>query len=105
MTDLRNSPLGHATTWAGAYDPQLLFPVERAPQRKELGFRDALPFRGVDLWNAYELSWLDARGKPEVAIATFAVSAESPCIVESKSVKLYLTALNLTRFDARTFDA
>ena len=101
MTDLRNSPLGHATTWAGAYDPRLLFPVERAPQRRELGFGDALPFRGVDVWNAYEVSWLDARGKPEVAIATFTVSAESPCIVESKSVKLYLTALNLTRFNAR----
>ena len=101
MTDLRDSPLGHATTWAGAYDPRLLFAVERAPQRAELGFRDALPFRGVDVWNAYELSWLDARGKPEVAIATFAVPASSRCIVESKSVKLYLTALNLTRFNSR----
>ncbi|MEO8674123.1 MAG: NADPH-dependent 7-cyano-7-deazaguanine reductase QueF [Casimicrobiaceae bacterium] len=101
MTDLRNSPLGHATTWSGAYDPKLLFPVERAPQRLELGFGDAPPFRGVDLWNAYEVSWQDARGKPEVAIATFAVPAESPCIVESKSVKLYLTALNLTRFASR----
>jgi len=101
MTDLRDSPLGHATTWSGAYDPRLLFPVERAPQRGELGFGDAPPFRGVDLWNAYEVSWQDARGKPEVAIAEFAVPANSPCIVESKSVKLYLTALNLTRFASR----
>ena len=101
MTDLRDSPLGHATTWSGAYDPRLLFPVERAPQRRELGFGDAPPFRGVDLWNAYEVSWEDARGKPEVAIAEFAVPANSPCIVESKSVKLYLTALNLTRFASR----
>ena len=54
------------------------------------GFDGALPFRGVDLWTAYELSWLDARGKPQVAIATFAVPAESPRLVESKSVKLYL---------------
>lgn len=98
MTDLGESPLGHATTYADAYDPQLLFAVERAPQRAELGFGRALPFRGVDLWSAYELSWLDARGRPEIAIATFAVPAESPSIVESKSVKLYLTAFNQTRF-------
>jgi 7-cyano-7-deazaguanine reductase len=101
MTDLKDSPLGHSTTWSDAYDPRLLFPVDRSPQRAELGFGDALPFRGVDVWNAYEVSWLDARGKPDVAIATFAVPAESPCIVESKSVKLYLTALNLTRFATR----
>lgn len=98
MTDLKDSPLGHATTWADAYDPKLLFPVERSAQRRELGFGDTLPFHGVDVWNAYEVSWLDALGKPNVAIATFTVPAESPCLVESKSVKVYLTALNLTRF-------
>jgi 7-cyano-7-deazaguanine reductase len=98
LTDLGASPLGHATTYADAYDPRLLFPVERAPQRAELGFGGVLPFRGVDLWTAYELSWLTPDGKPDVAIATFAVPAESPLIVESKSVKLYLTAFNQTRF-------
>ncbi len=98
MTDLKSSPLGHATTYGDAYDPRLLFPVERAPQRAELGFGAALPFRGADLWTAYELSWLDRAGKPQVAIALLTVPAESPCIVESKSVKLYLSALNQTRF-------
>ena len=98
MTDLAASPLGHATTYADGYDPRLLFPVERAPLRAPLGLSDPLPFRGADLWTAYELSWLDPGGKPEVAIATFAVPAESPCIIESKSMKLYLTALNQTRF-------
>ena len=98
MTDLGGSPLGHATTYADAYDGGLLFAVERAPLRAELGFGASLPFRGADLWNAYELSWLDANGKPEVAIATFEVPAHSPSIVESKSVKLYLTAFNQTRF-------
>lgn len=102
MTDLRQSPLAHATTYADQYDAALLFPVERAPLRAELGVLAAPPFRGVDLWNAYELSWLDDGGKPEVAIATFAVPAESPCIVESKSVKLYLTAFNQTRFTSDT---
>ncbi len=98
MTDLRSSPLAHAATYPDRLDPGLLFPVDRAPQRAALGFDAAPPFRGVDLWTAYELSWLDAGGKPEVAIATFAVPADSPRIVESKSVKLYLTGFNLVRF-------
>jgi len=98
MTDLAASPLGHATTYADEYDAGLLFPVERAPLRAELALPVPLPFRGADVWNAYELSWLDAGGKPQVAIATFTVPADSPCIVESKSVKLYLTAFNQTRF-------
>jgi 7-cyano-7-deazaguanine reductase len=100
MTDLTRSPLGHAATYADAYDPALLFPVERAPLRAELGLHDPLPFRGADLWTAYELSWLDHEGKPEVAIASLTVPAESPFVVESKSVKLYLTAFNQTRFQS-----
>jgi 7-cyano-7-deazaguanine reductase len=98
MTDLRSSPLARAATYPDRLDPGLLFPVDRAPLRADLGFEAALPFRGVDLWTAYELSWLDAAGKPEVAIATLAVPADSPRIVESKSVKLYLAGFNLKRF-------
>ena len=98
MTDLGDSPLGHATTYGDAYDARLLFPVDRRPLRDALGLADPPPFHGVDRWNAYELSWLDAAGKPQIAIASFDVPAESPRIVESKSVKLYLTAFNLTRF-------
>ena len=98
--DLDASPLGHVTTYAEGYDPGLLFAVDRAPQRALLRLDAALPFRGVDVWNAYEMSWLDAAGKPQVAIATFAVPAESPRLVESKSVKLYLTAMNQTRFSS-----
>ncbi len=98
MTDLASSPLGRATVYAETYDPGLLFAVERAPLRDGLGFGAALPFRGADLWTAYELSWLDPAGKPQIAVATIVVPAESPRIVESKSVKLYLTALNLSKF-------
>ena len=98
MTDLNDSPLGHSSTYVHPYDPGLLFPVERAPQRAALGLAAPLPFEGVDQWTAYELSWLDPTGKPQVAIATLAVPAESPFIVESKSLKLYLIALNQTHF-------
>jgi 7-cyano-7-deazaguanine reductase len=98
MTRLADSPLGRAAKYPERHDPGLLFSIERAPQRALLGFDGALPFGGIDLWTAYEVSWLDAAGKPQVAIATFAVPADSPRLVESKSVKLYLAGLNLARF-------
>jgi 7-cyano-7-deazaguanine reductase len=102
MTDLKASPLGQRTRYAEHYDRALLFPVERAPQRAELGFGGALPFSGVDVWNAYELMWLDAAGHPQLAIATFGVPAESPRLVESKSVKLYLTSFGHTRIGSES---
>ncbi|HET7098449.1 MAG TPA: NADPH-dependent 7-cyano-7-deazaguanine reductase QueF [Casimicrobiaceae bacterium] len=95
--DLGASPLGRAATYAERYDPDLLFAVERAPQRALLELGTDLPFRGADVWNAYEASWLDAQGKPEIAIVTFVVPADSPRLVESKSVKLYLASFNQER--------
>src|SRR5262245_13745011 len=100
MSKLEDSPLGKPATYGGRYDPGLLFSIERAPQRAALGIGDRLPFSGADLWTAYELSWLDLRGKPAIAIASFSVAAESPRIVESKSLKLYLNSFGQTRFDS-----
>ena len=100
MTGLADSPLGRAAKYPDGLDPGLLFSIEREPQRALLGFGGALPFGGVDLWTAYELSWLDATGKPQVAIATLSIPADSPRLVESKSVKLYLAGFDLTRFAA-----
>lgn len=98
MTNLAASPLGHATTYSEQYDASLLFAVERAPLRDRIGVGSPLPFHGEDVWTAYELSWLEPSGKPQIAIATLRVPSDSPCIVESKSVKLYLTAFNQTMF-------
>ena len=84
------SPLGRATDYPDRYDAGLLFPIARATQREPLGIGVALPFGGTDFWTAYEISWLDARGKPQLAIGEFRVPADSPALVESKSVKLYL---------------
>lgn len=96
-----SSPLGRPVAYCDTYAPELLFPIERQLKREELGLRaDALPFVGEDLWNAYELSWLNPRGKPVVAIASFRVPATTPRLVESKSLKLYLNAFNQQRFDA-----
>jgi len=95
---LSHGPLGQSVAYASQYHPSLLFPIARAHNRAALNLRDDnLPFKGVDLWNAYELSWLDAKGKPRVAMATFSVPADSPNIIESKSFKLYLNSFNQTR--------
>jgi 7-cyano-7-deazaguanine reductase len=91
------SPLGKNSAYQTEYAPELLFPIPRQQKRDELGLTGTLPFFGVDIWNAYELSWLNMRGKPQVAIATFMVPADSPNIVESKSFKLYLNSFNQTR--------
>jgi 7-cyano-7-deazaguanine reductase len=91
------SPLGKNSAYQTEYAPELLFPIPRVQKRDELGLTGTLPFFGVDIWNAYELSWLNMRGKPQVAIATFTVPADSPNIVESKSFKLYLNSFNQTR--------
>ncbi len=93
------SPLGKAVSYCEEYNPALLFPISRAGKRAELGISDAaLPFVGRDIWNAYELSWLNPRGKPVVALAEFSVPAISPRLIESKSLKLYLNSFNQTQF-------
>ncbi|QDE41187.1 NADPH-dependent 7-cyano-7-deazaguanine reductase QueF [Luteibacter pinisoli] len=93
MSSPDHSPLGKATTYADRYDASLLFPIPRQAKRDEIGVDGAaLPFHGVDIWNGYELSWLDPRGKPMVAVAEFRFPATTPNIVESKSFKLYLNS-------------
>jgi 7-cyano-7-deazaguanine reductase len=95
------SPLGKATEYQSHYAPELLFPIPRQLKRSELGIADAaLPFVGEDLWNAYELSWLNAKGKPVVAVGTFRVPASSPNLIESKSFKLYLNSFNQSSFSS-----
>ncbi|HET6632381.1 MAG TPA: NADPH-dependent 7-cyano-7-deazaguanine reductase QueF [Rhodanobacteraceae bacterium] len=90
MHDPEHSPLGKAAAWPEARDPRLLYPIPRARGRGPLGLVTPLPFVGCDLWNAYELSWLDPHGKPQVALAELCFDSSSPNIVESKSLKLYL---------------
>lgn len=97
---LANSPLGQSCDYIATYQPDLLFPIERAFNRKKIGIADKLPFYGQDIWNAFELSWLNPKGKPQVALAEFILPCESPCLVESKSIKLYLNSFNDTVFES-----
>lgn len=97
--DTHDLPLGRHVDYPREYDASLLFPIARTLGRGEIGIDGgALPFEGVDRWHAYELSWLDPRGKPRVGTATITVPATSPNLVESKSLKLYLNSFNGTRF-------
>jgi len=92
------SRLGQPTAFVDRYDASLLFPLPRAPKRAEIGLANGVPFLGADLWTAFELSWLNRRGKPQVAIAHITVPCETPNLVESKSFKLYLGSFSNTVF-------
>ncbi|WP_134593109.1 NADPH-dependent 7-cyano-7-deazaguanine reductase QueF [Pseudomonas aeruginosa] len=97
-----HSPLGKTSEYVSSYTPSLLFPISRTAKWAELGLSaETLPYRGVDIWNCYELSWLTPAGKPVVAIGEFSIPADSPNIIESKSFKLYLNSLNQAAFDSR----
>ena len=100
---LSQAPLGKASSYADQYDASLLFPIARNDKRVEIGVSGTSPFFGADMWTAYEISWLNARGKPQVALAQIAVPCESLNIVESKSFKLYLNSFNGSVF--ADFDA
>lgn len=96
------SPLGKKITYISTYDPTLLFPIPRQGKRQEIGIGTNLPFHGFDTWNAYEISWLNEKGKPHNAIATFDICCNSTNIVESKSFKLYLNSFNNTKLNSIT---
>jgi 7-cyano-7-deazaguanine reductase len=94
-----NNPLGKSSAYIDSYDPTLLFPISRAESWKAVDIdRDTLPFYGEDVWNGYEISWLNDKGIPQVAMAEFRLPATSPFLIESKSFKLYLNSYNQTRF-------
>ena len=97
---LTDSPLGKQTEFSTIYNPSILCGIERRSAREAIGIMaDSLPFHGFDIWNAYELSWLDVNGKPHVGVAEIHIPVSSRSIVESKSLKLYLASFNQTPFN------
>ena len=92
-------PLGQDVAYPTDYDPTLLFPIARVEARRQIGIQSGtLPFTGWDLWNAYEMSWLSSQGMPQIAMLRLTVGCQSPNIIESKSLKLYLNSFNQTAF-------
>ncbi len=98
MPTPEQSQLGKTSVYPDRYDAALLFPMPRADKRREIGVGDNPPFFGADIWTAFELGWLNPRGKPQVALAHITVPCETPNIIESKSFKLYLGSFNNSRF-------
>lgn len=98
--ELINSPLGQSTVYVETYTPELLFPIPRTIARDKIGISGPLPFDGIDIWNGYELSWINSKGKPQIALAEFIFPCSSPSVVESKSFKLYLNSFNQSVFDS-----
>ncbi|CAH9063867.1 NADPH-dependent 7-cyano-7-deazaguanine reductase [Pseudoalteromonas holothuriae] len=105
MTDYTNAPelkaslLGKATEYASHYDATLLHPIARKLNRDQIAVDESdLPFMGEDTWTGYELSWLNQKGKPQVAVASFVFPCQSSHIIESKSFKLYLNSFNQSKF-------
>lgn len=96
---LNGLTLGKPTEYHDRYDPSLLQAVPRSMNREPLGlYPDSLPFHGADIWTLYELSWLNAKGLPQVAVGEVTLNASSINLIESKSFKLYLNSFNQTRF-------
>lgn len=98
--ELAGLTLGQRTEYKDQYDPSLLQPVPRSLNRDDLDLGESLPFTGYDIWTLYELSWLNSKGLPQVAIGEVRLPATSPNLIESKSFKLYLNSFNQTRFDS-----
>tara|TARA_B110000046_G_C13018417_1_gene409923 strand:- start:2713 stop:3549 length:837 start_codon:yes stop_codon:yes gene_type:complete len=102
MVDHSDTGLGKDTGYTGQYDAGLLFPIARSKARaigeKEGVAIGGLPFFGTDLWTAFEISWLNQQGVPQVAIGEFTFPCTSDAIIESKSFKLYLNSFNQTQY-------
>jgi 7-cyano-7-deazaguanine reductase len=97
---LLSSPLGKKSAYVSHYDPGQLCPIPRQAVWEKYGHQTS-PYYGLDIWNAYEISWLNKQGLPQIAIGEFTVPVQSPNLIESKSFKLYLNSFNQTRIDTR----
>lgn len=94
FTELEHSELGKKSSGSSHYDKSLLFPIKRSLQREHLSVKEPLNFYGSDIWSAFEVSWLNEKNKPQVAVLTISIPADSENIIESKSLKLYLNSFN-----------
>ena len=85
--------------YSDQYDPSLLVAIPRYLNREAYGIKEeSLPFIGLDVWNAYEVSAITKKGLPVAGMLKIVCPADSPFHVESKSIKLYLNSFNMTAF-------
>ena len=95
-----SNPLGKHISYGDSVDETILFPIERGPSRTRINLREPLPFEGLDRWTAFEVSWFDSVGVPQVGIATISYPASSAFLIESKSLKLFLGGFHFTKFES-----
>jgi 7-cyano-7-deazaguanine reductase len=100
VLEYENLPLGQQTRYPDKYAPTLLCAIPRANSRGALSLTSGQPFTGTDTWNAWDLTWLGRGGRPVAATAEFRVPADSPAIIESKSLKLYLNSFSMSEFES-----
>lgn len=99
MMSETKSELGRVSSYDPHYNPERLFPILREVKRAEIGINSQqLPFYGFDCWNHYEVSWLNEKGKPQVAVAEIIYDCSTPYLIESKSMKLYFNSFNNSVF-------
>jgi 7-cyano-7-deazaguanine reductase len=90
--------LGQTVAYPTKYSPDILFKIKRSEGRKNIN--SDVEFFGIDIWNCYEISWINSKGKPEVRILEIYIPSTSEFLVESKSLKLYFFSLNNEKFDS-----
>ena len=102
MSNVHNikNPLGKKTSLAASYNSQVLYPIPRSYNRNSLKVKNSNITTGFDEWNAFELSWLNPKGKPVCALGKIIIPADSNYLIESKSLKLYLNSFNNTKFNS-----
>ena len=96
---LQDSPLGKNSIYVSEYDPSQLCPLPRTSVWQDYGYEKA-PWTGTDIWNAWEISWLNGKGLPQLAIGEFQVPADTVNLIESKSLKLYLNSFSQSSFES-----
>ena len=95
---VEQSLLGKDTNYPTEYQPSILFPIGRAQARENYADIEGI-YQGKDWWHVFEISWLNAKGIPQVAIGRIELPATSPNLIESKSLKLYFNSMNFTQFE------
>jgi len=98
---VEHSLLGKDTNYPTEYQPEILYPISRAPAREKYAHIEAIQ-QGTDWWHIFEISWLNAAGVPQVAIGRMILPASSPNLIESKSLKLYFNSLNFAKFESKS---
>lgn len=91
--------LGHQSTYPQQYDPSVLVAVPRHLNRCQYNIVEQnLPFEGIDVWHAYEFSFLTQKGTPVIGLLKITYPCKNPFLVESKSLKLYFNSFNMSRY-------